>query len=247
MIGISRGLTMALGAAALIAGACQKQDDASRRQARSATQGAEQASDRAAKAEKKAADERGDVAGAQKDVAEKQQELAKAQQKENKEMGEARGAEQQATQASRDAQQQSATAQQTTAEQGRQQAEAQKQQAAGSAAAAAQPDTEKIASGQVVSAKQDELVLRQGSGAPDLKLKVSPSTTVMMGGREASVSELTEGTQVRASYHQAGGDQQAIRIEALTGPAGSGPSNIGAPPAEKAPGTTSGATGTERR
>lgn len=226
--GYRRGLTLALGAAALLAGACQRQDDASRRQARggaTATQeSAEQARERAADAQDKAAEERGDVARAQKDVAQEQEDLAKARGEAGKEAGEARAADQQASQASKDAQQQAtaATGQDATA-----------------------PAGQRSATGQVVSAKQDELVLRQGSGAPDLKLKVSPSTTVMMGGREASVSELKEGTQVRASYQQEGDDQQAIRIEALTGAAGSGPSNIGAPPAERSPGTT-GATGTER-
>lgn len=174
MIGFSRGWTVAMGAAVLLAAACQRQEDASRRQARSATD---------------------------------------------------------------------------TAARSPQQAESQRQQAT----AAAPSGAEQVASGQVVSAKRDEVVLRQGSGAPDLKLKVSPSTTVTMGGRQASVSELKEGTQVRAAYQQQGGDQQAIRIEALTGAAGSGPSNVGSPPADSSPpaatpgSTGAGSTGTERR
>lgn len=189
MIGFTRGWTVALGATALLAAACQRQEDASRRQSRSATDSAAQSSDQAAKAEKNAADKRGDVKS--------------------------------------------------------------------SAAAGTASGSEHIASGQVVSAKQDELVLRQGSGAPDLKLKVSPSTTVTMGGRQASISELKEGTQVRAAYQQQGGDQQAIRIEALSGASGSGAPNVGAPPAGSTPPAatpgstgstgTSGSSGTENR
>ncbi len=190
---------MALGAAALLAGACQRQEDASRRQARGGAtatqQGAEEARERAADAQDKAAEERGDVARAQKDVAEEQEELAKARGEAGKEAGEAQAADQRASQASKDAQQESAAAT--------------GQEPSGSAPTAGQ----RLATGQVVSASKDELVLRQGGGQPDLRLKVADDTAVMMDGKQASISELKEGAQVRASYQEQGGAQQAIRIE----------------------------------
>lgn len=231
MFGFSRGLTVALGAAALTFTACQRQDDASRRQAGGdavATQrGAEQSSERAADAQERAAEERDDVASAQEDVAEKQKDLAEARGEASKETGEAQQAEQQAGQATRDAQQQSASAQatdrQATAPATGDRAMTGDQAPTGQAG-------ELTATGQVVRASDDELVLRQ-AGEQELKLKVSDDTPVMMDGRQASVSELKEGTQVRASYQEQGGTPQAIRIEAQGSgaPSGTGTDTRAAP------------------
>lgn len=232
MFGFSRGLTVALGAAALTFTACQRQDDASRRQAGGdavATQrGAEQSSERAADAQERAAEERKDVAGAQEDVAEKQKELAEARGEASKETGEAQQAEQQAGQATRDAQQQSASAQ-ATDRQATAPATGDRPMTGDQAATGQAATGELTATGQVVRASDDELVLRQ-AGEQELKLKVSDDTPVMMDGRQASVSDLKEGTQVRASYQEQGGTPQAIRIEAQgSAPAGTGTDTRAAP------------------
>jgi hypothetical protein len=57
-------------------------------------------------------------------------------------------------------------------------------------------------------------VRRQEGGLPDLRLKVDASTPVMLDGKQASVAELREGTQVRASYDEVNGERRAMRIEA---------------------------------
>jgi hypothetical protein len=70
--------------------------------------------------------------------------------------------------------------------------------------------------GRLVRASQDEIVLRQGSGEPDLRLKVDPDTKVTVGGgQQGSITALQEGTQVRASYDESSGAPKAIKIEAM--------------------------------
>jgi hypothetical protein len=83
-------------------------------------------------------------------------------------------------------------------------------------ALAAQPrgSGERSVSGSVVRASAEELVLRQEGGLPDLRLKVDASTPVVLDGKQASVAELREGTQVRASYGEVNGEPRATRIEA---------------------------------
>lgn len=82
---------------------------------------------------------------------------------------------------------------------------------AGETGASSAMGQEKTVTGSVVSASEDELVLKPEGQDDELKLKVDSSTQVMMGGSQASVSELKEGTQVRASYDES---QKVTRIEA---------------------------------
>jgi hypothetical protein len=86
---------------------------------------------------------------------------------------------------------------------------------------------------------------------PGIKLKVNNSTRITVDGKDASVSELREGTQVRASYQGSGEQATAVRIEARSGKNGSEgqlpgmrgrsgptgiPSSTGSSSATKAPG-----------
>lgn len=162
---------------------------------------AEQASRQAADDQKKAADRQGEVADAQKEMREAEEKRADAQQKAQQGQTESQQAQQQAQQSSQEAQQATASAQQT--------AEQQRQQA-GSAQATAQ----RTAIGELVRADASEIVLRQQSGEPDLRLRVDPGTPVMVNGEQRSASDLQEGMQVRASYEDHQGQPKAVRIEA---------------------------------
>jgi hypothetical protein len=83
----------------------------------------------------------------------------------------------------------------------------------------AQAGAQSTVTGQVVSAKKDELVLKQAGQDKDLKLKVDEKTQVMIDGRQSTIDNVREGTQVRASYDAS---QKATRIEAMGGAAGGG-------------------------
>jgi hypothetical protein len=90
------------------------------------------------------------------------------------------------------------------------------------------------ATGQVVSAKKDQVVVKQQGKDQELKLKVDPSTQVLIDGKQSSADQLREGTQVRVSYD---GSQKATRIE-VTG----GAASAGGDPANR-PGGSAGTTG----
>ncbi len=91
-------------------------------------------------------------------------------------------------------------------------------QAEGPKAAGAEQTAQRTVTGRVVRAGQEEIVVRQGTGdEPDLRLKVGPQTKVTVDGRQRSVGDLQEGTQVRASYDESGGAPEATRIEAVGG------------------------------
>lgn len=81
----------------------------------------------------------------------------------------------------------------------------------------AQAGAQSTVTGQVVSAKKDELVLKQAGQDKDLKLKVDEKTQVMIDGQQSSIENVREGTQVRASYDAS---QKATRIEAMGGAGG---------------------------
>jgi hypothetical protein len=67
--------------------------------------------------------------------------------------------------------------------------------------------------GLLLSVKDAEIVLHR-SAQPDLRLTIDGSTNVAMNGRNASVSDLREGEEVRASYQETDGVARAIRIDA---------------------------------
>jgi hypothetical protein len=96
-------------------------------------------------------------------------------------------------------------------------AEAAGQRASGPQATAQGATT---ATGQVVSAKSDELVLKQQGQDKELKLKVGPQTQVLIDGKQSTIDNLREGAQVRASYDASQGEPRATRIEALGGAGG---------------------------
>ena len=84
----------------------------------------------------------------------------------------------------------------------------------GSAAGAAPQAGSETVSGRVIRASEDEVVLQRGSGERELRLSVGPGTAVKRNGERASVTELQEGTEVRASYTvQDGGRPVATEIQ----------------------------------
>jgi len=206
---------------------------------------AQQQTEAAAEAHERAADEQKALADAQADVKDAQQEL----QDKKQEAREKSAAAQEATQAARQETSQATTeraqAQQRMEQQREQQSSQEKQRLDEQQAQAASPRTggetgtsgERSVSGSVVRASASELVLRQEGGLPDLRLEVNESTPVMLDGRQASISQLREGTQVRASYEEANGEPRATRIEAQGGEGSAGTS----------PGSTGGATTTGTR
>jgi hypothetical protein len=118
-----------------------------------------------------------------------------------------------------------------TERQGERRAEGQAAQPAGQEASAQSAAT---ITGEVVSAKKDEIVLKEQGKDDELKLKVDDSTQVLIDGREATIDNLREGAQVRASFDSAQGDRRATRIEALGGAGGT---------AADQPGGSAGTTG----
>jgi colicin import membrane protein len=70
----------------------------------------------------------------------------------------------------------------------------------------------KTVSGEVVRADEKQLVLK-ADGQEELKLTIGPDTDILIQGREGSVTEIQQGTQVRASYDESGGQPRATRVE----------------------------------
>jgi hypothetical protein len=83
--------------------------------------------------------------------------------------------------------------------------------------AAARADCEdahaSTATGSVLSVDTSAIVLHRAA-KPDLRLTVDEGTSVAMDGRNASIAELRQGKEVRASYQDANGVARAIRIDA---------------------------------
>jgi hypothetical protein len=109
---------------------------------------------------------------------------------------------------------------------------------------------QKSVTGTVAQASADEVRV-DTANQPGIRLKVNNSTRITVDGKDASVSELREGTQVRASYQGSGEQATAVRIEARSGKNGSEgqlpgmrgrsgptgiPSSTGSSSATKAPG-----------
>jgi len=77
---------------------------------------------------------------------------------------------------------------------------------------AATPTQAGTATGDVVSARYDGVVLKRQGSAERLRLTVDAATQVMVEGRIVMVERLPEGASVRATYDAAG---KATRIETL--------------------------------
>ncbi|MBN1207051.1 MAG: hypothetical protein JXB05_19355 [Myxococcaceae bacterium] len=199
----------------------------------------EQAFDQAREAQGKASEEQEQAAQAQQDVQQAQRELEEAQAQAQTEAQQAQQAQQQAQQETQQAgqtaseaqasaleaqrQQQSETAQQAEqqAQQAEQQAQQTQQQAQQPVAAAPAPSAqgaqgEQLIVGEVMTASERE-VLVSSRGEPQLRLQVQPgTTTIIVDGRPAKAVDIQEGSQVRASYRDMGGEPTATRIEVTT-------------------------------
>jgi DNA polymerase III gamma/tau subunit len=187
----------------------------------------QQALDQAKQVQEKARDEQGQVADARQDVEKARQELQEAEAKAQQEFQEAQNAQQQASNQAQQAQAEVQQSQQQALEaqrqqqqemaQAQQQAAQQQQQQAqqGQQAAQAQPaQAQQLVTGRVVTASPDELLLSSAGGAGQpLRLQVNEQTQVLVNGRQGSVADITEGSQVRASYQDMGGEPTAVRVD----------------------------------
>jgi flagellar biosynthesis GTPase FlhF len=209
----------------------------------SAQERSQKALDQAREVQEKASEEQGQVADARQDVEKARQELQEAEAKAQREFQEAQNAQQQASNQAQQAQSEVQQSQQQALEaqrqqqqelaQAQQQAAQQQQQQAqqGQQAAQAQPSqAQQLVTGRVVTASPDELLLSSagGAGQSPLRLQVNEQTQVLVNGRQASVADITEGSQVRASYQNVEGEPTAVRVDVTRSPGTSEPA--GTPP-----------------
>ncbi|HYO65852.1 MAG TPA: hypothetical protein VEU33_07205 [Archangium sp.] len=224
-------------AALLVAAGCKQQgqqqqqdiQNDARAQVESAQERSRQAMEQAQEVQERAADEQKQVADARQDVEKARQELQQAEAKAQQEFQEAQRTQQQAAnqatqaqaeiqqsqqqalEAQRQQQQELAQAQQQAAQQQEQMARTQQQ----SAQAQGNQQLQQLVTGQVVSASPDELLLSSagGAGQPQIRLQLNAQTQVMVDGRQASSADIAEGSQVRASYQDVGGEPTALRVD----------------------------------
>ena len=76
----------------------------------------------------------------------------------------------------------------------------------------------KSVTGTLAQAGTDEVRLDTESH-PGMPLKINDSTKITLDGKDATVAQLQEGAQIRASYSGSGDTATAIRIEAKSAPA----------------------------
>jgi hypothetical protein len=84
-----------------------------------------------------------------------------------------------------------------------------------------QPAVEELpeVAGRLTSVSQTELRI-QPQGGDEVRLRIDPSTTsIDLDGRQATLNDLTPGTEVRASYEETKGAKQALAVHAKTGDA----------------------------
>jgi colicin import membrane protein len=204
------------------------QSDA-RAQVETAQERSQQAMEQAQDAQARAADEQKQVADARQDVEKARQELQEAEAKAQQEFQQAQTAQQQASnqatqaqaevqqsqqqalEAQRQQQQEMAQAQQQAAQQQEQTARTQQQ----SAQQQGSQQLQQLVTGQVVSASPDELLLSSsgGAGQPQIRLQLNAQTQVTVDGRQGSAADIPEGSQVRASYQDIGGEPTALRVD----------------------------------
>jgi colicin import membrane protein len=197
----------------------QKQASSEQKEAQKAQQEQSKAQKKAAEAEAKATQESQQA----------QQAQSRAQQETQQAQSEASSAQQQAMQAQSQqgqearsqAEQQSKQARQQAEQEGQQemQQQAQQDQHRQQQQAQAAPPVEgnvQTVTGTVVSATSDQVVVR-APGQPQIMLRVTENTQVTRDGQAASINELTEGSEVRASFQESGGQKTAHQIEATSG------------------------------
>lgn len=212
------------------------QSDA-RAQVEAAQERSQQAMEQAKDAQAQATDEQKHVADAREDVEKARQELQEAEAKAQQEFQEAQRAQQQAsnqaTQAQAEVQQSQQQAleaqrqQQQEMAQAQQQAAQQQEQTARTQQQSAQQQgsqQQQMVTGQVVSASPDELLLSSagGPGQPQIRLQLNERTQVMVDGRQSSTADIPEGSQVRASYQDIGGEPTALRVDVTSRGTGTG-------------------------
>jgi len=204
-----------------------------------AQQQSKDAFNQAEDAQKKAIEEQQQASRAQQEAADARKELEEAQAKANKERQEAEQAQLQAQQQTQQAQQQAQQAQQQAlsaqqeearrlAQEQQQHAQAQQQAAqemqrntegsqagTGGAAQSGQVASTLSASGSLVRADTNQLVLSTPEN-PNLVLQVGSNTSLTLDGRQVRATELPAGADVQASYQLQSGQQQgtALRIDA---------------------------------
>jgi len=214
-----------------------------RAQVESAQQRSQQVLEQAREAQERAAGEQKQVADARQDVEKARQELQEAEAKAQKELQEAQTTQQQASNQAQQAQAEVQQSQQQALEAQRQQQEqmAQAQQQAAQQqeqVARTQQQTvqqqgtqqpQQLVTGRVVSASPDELLLSSAgtAGQPQLRLQLNDQTQVMVDGRQGSVADIQEGSQVRASYQDLGGEPTALRVDVTNSGLGVGGSQGG--------------------
>lgn len=98
----------------------------------------------------------------------------------------------------------------------------------GGQAAAAKVVGTRTVTGRIASVSPDQVTVKGSEGEP-LKLRITPSTKVTLGGKDGSVGSLRAGDEVRASYAQSGGSATATKLEVKRAPA-SRSAGAGAPP-----------------
>ncbi|WP_329735180.1 hypothetical protein [Archangium sp.] len=183
---------------------------------------AQDAQERASDEQKQGADARQDVEKARQDLqqaeAKAQQEFQEAQRAQQQAANQATQAQaevqqsqQQALEAQRQQQQELAQAQQQSAQQQEQRARTQQQ----NAQVQGSQRLQQLVTGRVVSASPDELLLSSagGAGQPQIRLQLNARTQVMVDGRQDSSADIAEGSQVRASYQDVGGEPTALRVD----------------------------------
>ncbi len=232
-----------MAAAALIFG-CQDRERGESREENVSDlqQRSESALDRAKQAQERASSEQKDVQEAREEITEKradvegaQQELESAEARAAREAQEAQAAQQQAAGETQSAQQEASTAQQSAQELQQQQAAQTGQQQAEPQAGVGGSGTEPSASetrpftgdqanlsGKVESAGEGSLVLLQPDGQRTT-LAVNPQTEVIIDGQAASLEQIQEGSQIRASFDPSSGQNEPGRIEIQTEQTGSQP------------------------
>lgn len=232
-------------AALLVTAGCkqqgpQQQQDVqgdARAQVEAAQERSQQAMEQAQEVQARAADEQQHVADARQDVEKARQELQEAEAKAQQEFQEAQRAQQQARnqaaqaqaevqqsqqqalEAQRQQRQEMAQAQQQSAQQQEQMARTQQQSAQQQGS-----QQQQLVTGQVVSASPDELLLSSAGGPeqPQIRLQLNEQTQVMVDGRQGSTADIAEGSQVRASYQDIGGEPTALRVDVTSRGQGTG-------------------------
>lgn len=205
-------------------------------QAMAAQKQSEEALKRAEEAQKRASEQAQKASEAQAQVRRDQQKLAQDQATARQEQARAEHlqtqAKQEAQQAARIAQEQQGIAGTALAQQTRQSARGQQ-----------------MAAGVVTQVRPDEVVLQPASG--DLmRFRIDDRTKVQVEGRQASTSEIREGSQARVAYEASSDGPKAVWIRLgganAQSPAATGTGSSAAPdePTPGEPSSTSGAQGT---